>query len=80
MEHDVNRSVATRLVRQMSETGTNNADLAAQLGMSEATLVRRLTSSTSFTVAELAQASRVLGCSLADLIPMDTVIRTAKSA
>lgn len=78
MEH-INREVAARLIRQMSESRATNADLAAHLEMSEATLVRRLTSSTSFTIAEMAQASRFLGCSLADLIPTGTTA-TAESA
>ncbi|TGB37923.1 helix-turn-helix domain-containing protein [Mycolicibacterium peregrinum] len=69
MDHRVNQRVATQIVRRISESGSANADLAAHLGISEATLVRRLTSQTSFTIAELAQAADFLGCTLSDLIP-----------
>lgn len=69
MDQRVNQRVATQIVRRISETGSANADLAAHLGMSEATLVRRLTSKTNFTVAELAQAAEFLDCTLSDLIP-----------
>lgn len=37
--------------------------------MSEATLVRRLTSQSDFTIAELARAAQFLDCTLMDLIP-----------
>lgn len=73
MEHRVNQRVATQIVRRISEQGTDNSKLASHLGISEATLVRRLTSKTSFTVSELAHAAEYLECSLADLIPMDGV-------
>ncbi|AII28192.1 transcriptional repressor [Mycobacterium phage Sparky] len=69
MEQRVNQRVATQIVRRISESGSANADLAAHLGMSEATLLRRLTSRTSFTVAELAQTAEFLDCTLSDLIP-----------
>ena len=73
MDHPVNRRVATRIVRKISESGSDNADLAAHLGISEATLVRRLTSQTGFTVAELAQTAQFLKCGLVDLIPIDRI-------
>ena len=69
MDHRVNQRVATQIVRRISESGSANADLAAHLGISESTLVRRLTSQTSFTIAELAQAADFLNCTLSDLIP-----------
>ncbi|MFV8173746.1 helix-turn-helix domain-containing protein [Mycolicibacterium peregrinum] len=69
MDQRVNQRVATQIVRRISESGSANADLAAHLGMSEATLVRRLTSKTSFTIAELARAAEFLDCTLSDLIP-----------
>ena len=68
MKHRTNQRVATQIVRRISETGSANADLAEHLGISEATLVRRLTSKTSFTIAELAKAAEFLGCNLTDLI------------
>lgn len=78
MDQRVNQQVATQIVRRISESGSANADLAAHLGMSEATLVRRLTSQTDFTVAELARAAEFLNCTLSDLIP--TPAPAAKSA
>lgn len=78
MEQRVNQRVATQIVRMISEKGSANVDLAKHLGMSEATLVRRLTSQTDFTVAELARAAEFLNCTLSDLIPMGEV--SAKSA
>lgn len=72
MDQRVNQRVATQIVRRISESGSANTDLAAHLGISEATLVRRLTSQTSFTVAEVAQAADFLGCTLSDLIPTDS--------
>lgn len=74
----MNQRVATQIVRKISEANSTNTDLADILGISEATLVRRLTSQTSFTVAELARAAEFFGCSLADLIPANTSV--AKSA
>lgn len=65
--------MATQIVRRISESGSANVDLANHLGMSEATLVRRLTSRTDFTVAELARAAEFLDCTLSDLIPMGGV-------
>lgn len=65
--------MATQVVRKVSELGRDNAALADYLGMSEATLVRRLTSKTDFTVAELVGAARFLQCSLAELIPLDDI-------
>lgn len=70
MEQRVNQRVATQIVRRVSELGLDNSNLASHLGISEATLVRRLTSKTSFTIAEIVNAAEFLGCSLADLIPM----------
>lgn len=72
MEQRVNQRVATQIVRRVSELELDNADLAGHLGISEATLVRRLTSKTSFTIAELAHAAAFLKCSLVDMIPADT--------
>ena len=70
MDQRVNQRVATQIVRRISESGSANADLATHLGMSDATLLRRLTAQTSFTVAELAQAAEFLNCTLSDLIPV----------
>lgn len=69
MGQRVNQRVATQIVRRLSEQGLDNAYLAKHLRMSETTLVRRLTSKTSFTIAELANAAVALRCSLVDLIP-----------
>lgn len=69
MDQRINRRVATQIVRRISESGSANADLASHLGMSEATLVRRLTSQSDFTIAELARAAQFLDCTLMDLIP-----------
>lgn len=71
MDHPVNRRVATQIVGKLSESGHSNSDLADHLEISEATLLRRLTSQTSFTVAELAHVAKFFGCGLADLIPAD---------
>lgn len=67
----MNQRVATQIVRRISEIGSANADLARHLGISEATLVRRLTSQTSFTIAELVRVAEFLNCSLSDLIPTE---------
>lgn len=78
MEQRVNQRVATQIVRRISETGSANIDLANYLGISEATLVRRLTSKSNFNVAEVAQAAEFLNCTLSDLIPTSGPV--AKSA
>ncbi|PQM45713.1 hypothetical protein C1Y40_04157 [Mycobacterium talmoniae] len=72
MDQAVNRRVATQVLRRLSESEMDNANLAERVGISEATLVRRLTSKTSFTVDELARAAVALQCSLSDLIPAVT--------
>lgn len=69
MDQRVNQRVATQIVRRLSELELENITLASHLGISEATLVRRLTSQTSFTVAEVANAATILQCTLVDLIP-----------
>jgi len=71
MDHRVNQRVATRIVGKLSESGRSNSDLADHLNISEATLLRRLTSQTSFTVTEVAHVAKFFGCGLVDLIPMD---------
>jgi hypothetical protein len=81
MEQRVNQWVATQIVRKVSELGFDNAALADRLQMSEATLVRRLTSKTSFTISEIAHAAEFLQCPLTDLIPLGSEDRSApKSA
>lgn len=81
MDQKVNQWVATQIVRKVSELGFDNAALAERLQMSEATLVRRLTSKTSFTISEIACAAEFLRCPLTDLIPLGSADRPApKSA
>lgn len=80
MEQRVNQRVATQIVRRVSELGVDNSNLASRMGISEATLVRRLTSKSSFTIAELAHAADFLECSLADLIPLGDATKPARKS
>lgn len=58
---DLNRYIAGEIRAGMSRNQVTISDLAAAIGVSPATLHRRMSGATPFTVTELAAISDVLG-------------------
>lgn len=70
MEH-LNKRIGVEIAQRLGRSPFTAADLAADLGMSEAVLMRRLTAATPFAVHELVQVAKFLNCGLTDLVPAE---------
>jgi len=61
--------IATLIVRKLSENHLTSRDLANALGISEVTVLKKLTGQRPFTITDLYRAASLLHCGLEDLVP-----------